>query len=906
MKNRFFGRVTAAALALMMVCGVLFAALPLSVGAAESDPVTEYSVDNLFTPDWKGSEVGNGGYSNFKGILSEKEAAGGKAVLEFRGITQYESYEALTESFVTGYAFDSENGNLYFQGSLASNVLLLTGLPSGIQAGGNVLRIKFYVDPDNFAGFGLAINSSRVSLGYVSDTADANGEFPLYWDNTKTTSWVATDTGLTAKAGWNVFTLITMPVAEGETAAPVYVALESGETSALDVFTEESLAINEDVYKATKKFPTTGLSTCTANTTALQLRTYNTAAGILQLGGVEVHNLTVKEVSYYEVTFEGYEDETLLFPADGEAKAVTMPTFAGVNGWMASNGKIYTCGQTAYVTGEETFTPITDFLKGYTANVVYTADWSGVTELGATSIDDTVTWNSGLASKFSFDDANDAIVITGLAVGNEYPLYVKNNFTGAAGAMSFDIHFDATTFAGFKITAHAKNSGTAIVSIAADGTLENTDAKLAEGWNTVVIYALPVAEGLAIYVTISNKANPVPTLYGYGITDAELTGIYNNTFTGGATAISGFGYNDKISVGVTTKDTYDDTNYKFLKIRNIQLMDLVECDRLLKVTYTGAPELTQYVDSDNVQPLTIADGLWTLDGEYLKAGDTLTIDGVTTLAPVKLTGANLTLGSEVTMNMFINASVVNAYGADGVTVISDGTIYEGVLVGDRYVFAIEGIRAIDMDKQMSFAVALTFGEETVASFGTVEYSPLTYARRMYAKESSSEALKSVLVTMVQYAYAAEVSANGSSAIIENFNNALGTTLTFSTDAYTQKSITVDTSAVSGKVIVGATLTSGIQLQFQVTEDITALEVAGVGTFEVENGIITVDELHAGMLTTKLNLTFVTAEGNLNATYCIANFLDSAAVSSEYTQAQQQLAMATSIYMSAVADYVAGK
>jgi hypothetical protein len=166
--------------------------------------------------------------------------------------------------------------------------------------------------------------------------------------------------------------------------------------------------------------------------------------------------------------------------------------------------------------------------------------------------------------------------------------------------------------------------------------------------------------------------------------------------------------------------------------------------------------------------------------------------------------------------------------------------------------------------------------------------------------------------LVVYAYAAEVNRNGSSTILDDFNAKTGANLTYDLSAYDAEAYArtdVDGSNINSVATVAASLSSGVNLVFKVTDaTVTQLKVSvndATYTYnKLSDNTITVTDLHAGMLRSKLTLTFVDADGATvtSATYAIGNYLTTAAVASEYTDAQRELAKATALYMYAVRAY----
>ena len=180
---------------------------------------------------------------------------------------------------------------------------------------------------------------------------------------------------------------------------------------------------------------------------------------------------------------------------------------------------------------------------------------------------------------------------------------------------------------------------------------------------------------------------------------------------------------------------------------------------------------------------------------------------------------------------------------------------------------------------------------------------------MYA--DSTDDVKQVLEGMLNYAYYAEVVANGSSSLLIDFNQASGAQLSSfdAKDFYDAGLVRddVDGTAINSVATVGANLTDGVSLIFQVADGVTVnsltLQVAGeTFVYTPEGGYIEITDLHAGMIGAKLTLTFDTSEGEVVATYAIANYLDMVAQNGELSTAQNNLAKAAALYMAAVRDY----
>ncbi len=281
-----------------------------------------------------------------------------------------------------------------------------------------------------------------------------------------------------------------------------------------------------------------------------------------------------------------------------------------------------------------------------------------------------------------------------------------------------------------------------------------------------------------------------------------------------------------------------------------------------------------------------------------------------------LTAGNLALSGELTMNLKLDANKLSGIAnMTKVNLVCGSKNWEGQLVDGYYVFAVTGIDAVDMADAKDYRLVVTTETEGVATehktvVGTT-YSPLMYAQRMYNNAKTDDEVKGILTSMVYYMYAAEMSADGASNALTAFVQATGVEMDFAayvatyTPEFVRGDINVDAINAAG-ITVGAQLKSGVNLIFTVPETVSGLTLNVAGetyTYGVAaNGTITVTHLHAAMIANKLSLTFTTDSGEITGIYAVANFLDSATTSESYTAAQQELAMAAALYMSAVRAY----
>ena len=283
-------------------------------------------------------------------------------------------------------------------------------------------------------------------------------------------------------------------------------------------------------------------------------------------------------------------------------------------------------------------------------------------------------------------------------------------------------------------------------------------------------------------------------------------------------------------------------------------------------------------------------------------------------AVLELSAANLTLRGELVMNMKMDSSALKNLDpslVNGVFVKTESGSWEGNLMtfdnDDPYYYvAVDGLTAETFSLLDTYYVVVIYnGVEYTAHEGTV-YSPVKYAERMYADADAET--KTVLESIIRYAYYAELNADGESNLLADFNAAVGSNLTeadldalYNTDLVRGD---VDASAMSGIATVGSFLGENLNLVFVLDESVTGLTMKVAGetfTYTPEAGHIVIDDLHAGMVRAKLTLTFQTEGGEITATYAISNYLNTVVENGE-TVAQQNLAKAAMLYMAAARDY----
>ena len=168
-----------------------------------------------------------------------------------------------------------------------------------------------------------------------------------------------------------------------------------------------------------------------------------------------------------------------------------------------------------------------------------------------------------------------------------------------------------------------------------------------------------------------------------------------------------------------------------------------------------------------------------LDTPVWVAGETAPVlkwiaDMNATPAPeITIDGASLTIGGNVTMNLFVKKTTVAAAGVTlgKISIVdNDNTPYEVTDdSGDYYVFTIKGLRASEFGKNKVYHVQYTTADAPGTAIDcttTKEYSPLQYAINMYNADDKTETvtdLDKLLLSIVNYADAAAKSTDASTA-----------------------------------------------------------------------------------------------------------------------------------------------
>ena len=274
---------------------------------------------------------------------------------------------------------------------------------------------------------------------------------------------------------------------------------------------------------------------------------------------------------------------------------------------------------------------------------------------------------------------------------------------------------------------------------------------------------------------------------------------------------------------------------------------------------------------------------------------------------ITIDGASLTIGENVTLNLFVKTETIRNAGVTIKTIsIADNngdTVANGVLNGTNYVFTISGIKASEFGTNKIYKVQYTT-EETAGSPITctesITYSPLQYAINMYGKTDKA-GLDALLLSIVNYADAAAKTTTAKAAFDEKHADADWTALTALTEIVKEDkdsgSYSYDAKTMPG---IGASLSETIKLTVNlkdtaytgVTMKVGDTELTG--TADESTQTVKFADFWVTDLYNEITLTFTGAEGTepLEATTSLVQYLNRYAGNETYAK----VATATAQYL----------
>ncbi len=244
-------------------------------------------------------------------------------------------------------------------------------------------------------------------------------------------------------------------------------------------------------------------------------------------------------------------------------------------------------------------------------------------------------------------------------------------------------------------------------------------------------------------------------------------------------------------------------------------------------------------------------------------------------------GASMTLGNKPEFKIYAERDQFIELGSDVLVYFVNADTGEEVkatVKKGRYTAAFE-INASDIAKEMNLYIKVcdTSGNQ-LAVGDTLTYAPTTYLVKVFT-ETKDKDLKNLLKALFTYAAEAEGLVYKTSEI-KKVADAAGILL----------SATIKGDYTNGKwdkkldkiAKVAVDLVEGLGVSFRTEGDFTSATTLTVrqngkviGSYEAEDGVFYLDEIHAGMLLNELTLTF--SGGGVqetNATFVMGNYLSS--------------------------------
>ena len=405
-------------------------------------------------------------------------------------------------------------------------------------------------------------------------------------------------------------------------------------------------------------------------------------------------------------------------------------------------------------------------------------------------------------------------------------------------------------------------------------------------------------------VTVANADNAA-SLFGYPLSLDE-TGYYITSLTLNDLTKSG----SQFDVTVTAGGVKQEAPYSYILVVTDE--ETSTTSNVGKTVTLPAMSPTALTDGSAVKALstyasTNGYTLWTQGTSYPE------------FAQMKLDGATLNLGAEMTMKFLLKADSLAGltdYLKDLYVTVDGTTRYAGVLNSQtgNYEFEVNDLAARDFAKEAVYKLQYTTKKNTetiVTCTDGISYSPVTYATRMYnanKDDSTKTDFTNLLVALVQYTAAAA----GDPTIAANFATATG--YVFPEAGYgdyaaikAKDGASTFTYAenASGIAEMGASLTGSLNLILTPKKASYTAVTAKIGEAELEvvksGGTWVIKGLYASELYDTITFTF-TGDGvdTVTATYSVARFLSNY-VGTDYAA----LAQATAIYMDAANTYARG-
>ncbi len=294
------------------------------------------------------------------------------------------------------------------------------------------------------------------------------------------------------------------------------------------------------------------------------------------------------------------------------------------------------------------------------------------------------------------------------------------------------------------------------------------------------------------------------------------------------------------------------------------------------------------------------------------------VSAPTFLTTLGFSGATMSLGGNMALNMKLDASILAHLDLMKVTFVDADTNMgvDTVIDDNGYYTAAYDKRAADMAESMNLCLVVTLENGTsYRSTKILSYSPVEYLTHLYedytgAKKDEDNAASVLDVVVNMLAYGAEAEAKMKSVAFEATETAkaaeaanitLPTTFPYTNNEHAPGRMTgEDTAAINSVAETGASLTGGISITFKMKNAAyTKLTVSDVAVYDVRDGYIIFENILPINILASFQLVF-SGEGveDVTANFCVGDFLEMRRANAEETA----LVEATVRYMMAVREY----
>ena len=295
--------------------------------------------------------------------------------------------------------------------------------------------------------------------------------------------------------------------------------------------------------------------------------------------------------------------------------------------------------------------------------------------------------------------------------------------------------------------------GGASIPVTPNGSTYSHDAYVTSGYNVGVAYTVNVkdvsglpVEGATVkmYNTQGNVIARVTTKGGVAILYATVAANYTFSVEGNFTTQSGLTATNNV-VNATTD--FDSSNVVAITVQNGAFVTVINAE---------LPIIT----NDGTQKVIVDSAILNVDESSCSADFSAN--------KVAISGASVTVGENFAVNVYLTAAI------GGTKLVSNGVEYPVYIKDGRVVATVDGIapQAIVDDLSLSLVDAYGNNQYTLSR----AYSVKTNFFNLYKKETSSDTLKTLVASLLNYAAAAQTYTGYKTENLANSNGLEGSNL----------------------------------------------------------------------------------------------------------------------------------